>query len=63
MLNVDWWLVTDVSVQPIGPIVKNQAVKKKNLGCTETSVTADLLCVTSKTERRYNFHLNGHLTP
>jgi len=24
--SVDWWLVTDVSGQPIGPIFKAQAV-------------------------------------
>jgi hypothetical protein len=29
--SVDWYLVTDVSEQPIGPIFEGQAVKEKCL--------------------------------
>jgi len=27
--SVDWWLVTEVSAQPVGPIFKGQAVQEE----------------------------------
>jgi hypothetical protein len=38
--SVDWWLLADVSEQPIGPIFNGQTVLKMGqIGCPETSVT------------------------
>jgi len=44
--SVDWWLITDVSGQSIGPILKGQAVHdrltREEMGlksCPETSAT------------------------
>ena len=48
-------LITHASRKHIGPIIKGQAVEEVCLtlnleprGCPETSVTTNLLCVTSK---------------
>ena len=57
--SVDWYLVTDVSRQPIGPIFKGQAVQEDSsctvwplkigpIGCLETSVNTNLRCITSQ---------------
>jgi hypothetical protein len=49
---VEWYLVTEVSGQPICPIFKDQAIqealKMGLIGCPETSVTINLHCVTSQ---------------
>jgi hypothetical protein len=51
--SVSWWLDTDVSGKPIGPIFKGQAfqeelpLKMGPIGCPETSVTNyQLSCIT-----------------
>jgi hypothetical protein len=37
LLGVSWWLVTDVSGKPVGPICKGQEAQKD---CPHTSVTS-----------------------
>jgi len=37
--SVDWWLITDASVQPFGPIIQVQAAQENPIGCPKTSVT------------------------
>jgi len=58
--SVDWWLVTDVSRQSIGPIFKGEAVhfldclilfdcltlEYGTMVCHETSVTVNIRCMT-----------------
>jgi hypothetical protein len=47
LLSEDWYCVTDVSRYPNDPILKCQGrLYKKPIGCPETSVTTNLLCVT-----------------
>ena len=47
--EVRWQLVTDVSVKPVGPILKGQAWPLiKTIGCFETSVTTNIRCKTSQ---------------
>jgi hypothetical protein len=39
--RVDWWLVTDVATQPVGPMFEGQAVQVRVglIGLLETSIT------------------------
>jgi hypothetical protein len=53
--TANWQLITHASRKYIGPVIKGQAVEEicltlnlEQTGCPETSVTTNLLCVTSK---------------
>jgi hypothetical protein len=60
--DVGWWLVIDVSGQPIGPILRGQAVLEEDCltledeGCPEASVTSfNLLRVTSQKSEGFRY--------
>ena len=69
--NVDWYLVTDVSGQPNGPIFKGQAVyyssciawpfKMGPIGSPETSVANYQSTLRNISEERKHLHRSGKL--
>jgi hypothetical protein len=60
--GVGWWLVTDVSGQPNGPIFRGQAILEEDCltiddeGCPETSATKfNLLLATSQKSEGFSY--------